>query len=544
MENIHDKSLQVSLNEVQGKDNENITINPDFSDLINPNSQEPTISVDDIKKEAERLKNKLSESIDHNEILTRLLDEIQEVDFKEEAFPKVKRLREQLEKLNPNSDEYKEIQSEIDGCKLNQKHYLIISIEEILKTATNNKWSLSKKHDFVYIYNGCYWSEVEKDDLKKFLGEASEKLSVPKFDARYFNFRDNLLKQFQTTAYLPTPENDLNKVFINLKNGTFEINGENQNLRPFDKNDFITYQLPFEYNPDATCPKWQKFLNEVLPDEKLQMVLAEYLGYVFIRNGSSILKEETALILYGTGANGKSVVFEVVNSMLGNENVSSYSLQDLTNENGYFRAKIANKLVNYASEINDKLESNVFKQLTSGEPVSARLPYGEPFTLRQYAKLIFNSNELPKNVEHTNAFFRRFLIVPFEVTIPEEKQDKNLHTKIIESELSGIFNWTLSGLNRLLKQKRFTESEKVKEAVNQYRTESDSVLMFLNERNYKKGTTGNFKAYGDFYNEYREFCFDDGMIPVKKSNFKKRLGANQFQFDRQAGTGQNIVFVN
>ena len=374
MENIHDKSLQVSLNEVQGKDNENITINPDFSDLINPNSQEPTISVDDIKKEAERLKNKLSESIDHNEILTRLLDEIQEVDFKEEAFPKVKRLREQLEKLNPNSDEYKEIQSEIDGCKLNQKHYLIISIEEILKTATNNKWSLSKKHDFVYIYNGCYWSEVEKDDLKKFLGEASEKLSVPKFDARYFNFRDNLLKQFQTTAYLPTPENDLNKVFINLKNGTFEINGENQNLRPFDKNDFITYQLPFEYNPDATCPKWQKFLNEVLPDEKLQMVLAEYLGYVFIRNGSSILKEETALILYGTGANGKSVVFEVVNSMLGNENVSSYSLQDLTNENGYFRAKIANKLVNYASEINDKLESNVFKQLTSGDPVSARLP--------------------------------------------------------------------------------------------------------------------------------------------------------------------------
>jgi putative DNA primase/helicase len=544
MENIHDKSLQVSLDEVQGKDSKNITINPDFSDLINPNSQEPTISVDDIKKEAERLKNKLSESIDHNEIMTRLLDEIQEVDFKEEAFPKVKRLREQLEKLNPNSDEYKEIQSEIDECKLNQKHYLIISIEEILKTATNNKWSLSKKHDFVYIYNGCYWSEVEKDDLKKFLGEASEKLSVPKFDARYFNFRDNLLKQFQTTAYLPTPENDLNKVFINLKNGTFDINGENQNLRPFDKNDFITYQLPFEYNPDATCPKWQKFLDEVLPDKTLQMVLAEYLGYIFIRNGSPILKEEKALILYGTGANGKSVVFEVVNAMLGNENVSNYSLQDLTNENGYFRAKIANKLVNYASEINGKLEASVFKQLVSGEPVSARLPYGEPFTLRQYAKLIFNSNELPKDVEQTNAFFRRFLIIPFDVTIPEEKQDKNLHTKIIESELSGIFNWTLSGLNRLLKQKRFTESEKIKEAVNQYRTESDSVLMFLNERNYKKGTTGNFKTYGDFYDEYRGFCSDDGMIPVKKSNFKKRLEASQFQFDRQAGTGQNIVFVN
>ena len=93
-------------------------------------------------------------------------------------------------------------------------------------------------------------------------------------------------------------------------------------------------------------------------------------------------------------------------------------MQSLTNENGYFRAKLANKLVNYASEINGKLESAIFKQLVSGEPVEARLPYGEPFTLKQYAKLIFNCNELPKDVEHTNAYFRRFLIIPFDVTIP------------------------------------------------------------------------------------------------------------------------------
>ena len=84
---------------------------------------------------------------------------------------------------------------------------------------------------------------------------------------------------------------------------------------------------------------------------------------------------------------------------------------------------IANKLVNYASEISGKLETSIFKQLVSGEPVEARLPYGKPFSITGYAKLIFNCNELPKDVEQTRGYFRRFLIIPFEVTIPEAEQD-------------------------------------------------------------------------------------------------------------------------
>ena len=76
-------------------------------------------------------------------------------------------------------------------------------------------------------------------------------------------------------------------------------------------------------------------------------------------------------------------------------------------------------MVNYASELNRGLEADTFKQLISGEPIEARLPYGQPFTLTDYAKFIFNCNELPTEVEHTHAFFRRFLIVPFPVTIPE-----------------------------------------------------------------------------------------------------------------------------
>ena len=331
-----------------------------------------------------------------------------------------------------------------------------------------------------------------------------------------------VMEQFLSTAYLEAKPTMADKVLINLKNGTFEISPNGAKLRPFDRSDFLTYQLPFEYNPEAKAPLFEAYLNKVLPDVERQKVLAEYLGFVFIKHGSNRLKEEKALILYGSGANGKSVFFEIVSALLGKANTSNFSLQSLTNDNGYFRAKIANKLVNYASEINGKLESAIFKQLVSGEPVEARLPYGEPFTLGQYAKLIFNCNELPRDVEQTNAFFRRFLIVPFEVTIPPNEQDKQLHTKIIENELSGVFNWVLEGLNRLLEQKSFTDCKAAQQAVDNYRIQSDSVKMFVNENEYKATAENHIKIV-DLYHEYKCFCIDDGFKPVNKSNFKKRL---------------------
>ncbi len=427
-----------------------------------------SIDVKEIKPEAQWLLRK-SEATPHTEILHQLIEQFEPLDFEIIA--------------NPHNAE---------NFKLNTKHFLVLSIENTLLFAENNQWGLCKNHDFIYLYNGTFWAEVEKEIFQKFLGEAAEQMGVAKFSARFYIFREQLFKQFLSTAYLPTPQSNQDKVLVNLQNGTFEISPQGTNLRPFDRSDFITYQLPFEYNPQAIAPIFEAYLDRVLPDKERQKVLAEYLGYVFIKHGSNALKEEKALVLYGTGANGKSVFFEIVNSLLGIENVSSFSLQSLTNDNGYFRAKLSNKLVNYASEINGNLEASIFKQLVSGEPVEARLPYGQPFILKQYAKLIFNCNELPKDVEHTNAYFRRFLIIPFDVTIPPPEQDKNLHTKIIEKELSGVFNWVLQGLNRLLEQKKFSDCEAAQQAVEQYKIESNSVQMFLNENEYK-GSLTNYK---------------------------------------------------
>ena len=497
-------------------------LNPVFDDLNNPAT---------ILNHVEELKGK-SEATPHAEILHQLIEQFEPLDFELLAFPYVEKLREKLEQLPVDSEQAKDIRKQLDKIKVNTKHYRILSIKNVSKTATKNRWGLCKNHDFIYLYNGTFWAELDKDEFQKFLGEAAEKMGIRWDNAQDYQFREQLFKQFLATEYLSNPPGNKDTVLINLQNGTFEISPQGTKLRPFDLSDFITYQLPFEYNPQAKAPLFETYLNKVLPDPERQRVLAEYLGFVFIKHGSNALKEEKALILYGTGANGKSVFFEVVNALLGTDNVSSYSLQSLTNDNGYFRAKLANKLVNYASEINGNLEASIFKQLVSGEPVEARLPYGQPFILKQYAKLIFNCNELPKDVEHTNAYFRRFLIIPFDVTIPPQEQDKNLHTKIIENELSGVFNWVLRGLNRLLEQKKFSDCEAAQQAVEQYKIESDSVQMFLNENEYKVSAT-NETPLKDLFNEYRNYCIESGFKACSLRTLADRLRNSGYQTERK-----------
>lgn len=498
-------------------------IKPEFGDLTDPAA---------FLNHIDRLKNTVENTTSHDEILHKLIQQFERVDFQLIAFPEVEKLREQLRHAKPGSDEEKYLLKELEKFKLSLKHFLIISIEKTLQLAEKNRWGLCKNHDFIYLYNGTFWAEIDKETFQKFLGEAAEQMGVAKFSARFYQFREQLFKQFLSTAYLPTPESDKDTVKINLKNGTFEISPQGTKLRPFDRSDFLTYQLPFKYEPQAKAPLFERYLNRVLPDPERQRVLAEYLGFVFIKHRSNALKEEKALILYGTGANGKSVFFEVVTAMFGRQNVSNYSLQSLTEEKGFYRAKISNKLVNYASEINGKLETSLFKAMVSGEPVEACLKYGQPFTMDDYAKFIFNCNELPKDVEHTNAYFRRFLIIPFDITIPEHEQDKNLHVKIIDNELSGVFNWVLQGLNRLLEQKRFSNCEAAQQAVEQYKIESDSVQMFLNENEYKVSAT-NETPLKDLFNEYRNYCIESGFKACSLRTLADRLRNSGYQTERK-----------
>lgn len=337
---------------------------------------------------------------------------------------------------------------------------------------------------------------------------------------------------------MPAPERNTGTTLINLLNGTFEVSAKSQHLRLPSANDFITYQLPFPYSPEADAPTFQSYLDKVLPDKERQAVLQEYLGYVFI--SPQTLKLEKVLLLYGGGANGKSVFIETVNALLGRENVSSYSLQTLTESKGYTRAELATKLLNCASEISGKMENDAFKLLASGEPIEARQIYGRPFTMEHYAKFLFSTNELPKEVEQTDGYFRRWLIVPFDITIPEQEQDKELAQKIIANELSGIFNWVLEGLKRLLIRKNFTDCAAVRKQIAEFRMQSDNVQMFLEDAEYKPSLT-DCTTLQELFNEYKGYCSTNGYFSCSKHKFSQRLRKIDYVVERK--NYGNVVFI-
>ncbi|MCC5908008.1 MAG: hypothetical protein JJU13_17470 [Balneolaceae bacterium] len=470
-------------------------------------------------------------------VLNSLLKQIQPVNFKSEVFDVDKLIKRKAELTKKTTladgslddskkaelDEITRITKELEGLKLYQKHYLIITIEKLLETARANEWDLCKRFSYYYVFNGQYWTVINEDDLATFLGKVAEKMGVPKFDSRHYEFKDKLFKQFEATAHLPEPDINDDTVLINLKNGTFEITPKGQKLREFNSDDFLTYQMEFEHDPTATAPLFFRYLDEVLPDAESQKVLAEFMGYIFTRN----LKLEKVLFLYGSGRNGKSVMFDIIRAMLGENNISYFGLSSLTNDNGYYRAQLVNKLINWASDIGDKLQSNTFKQLASSEPIECRLPYKEPFLLTNVCKFAFNTNTLPTDVEHTDAFFERFLIIPFDKYIKPENRDPELAKKIISKEMPGVFNWVLDGLNRLLEQGNFSHCQASDQVLKEFRKEADSVAMFTDEMNYQADPENWTKAK-PVYSDYREYCYGEGMKPLKRSNFHKRLEALGF----------------
>lgn len=251
---------------------------------------------------------------------------------------------------------------------------------------------------------------------------------------------------------------------INFRNGTLDLG--TMKLEAHDWNDFFCYVLPYSYDPNADCPLFSRYLDEVMPDKDAQKVLAEFVGYIF-----TDLKLEKAAFLYGAGRNGKSVFVEIIEALVGKDNVSHESLSDLCGSVGEnHRANIIGKLLNTCSDVSPAAsQGDVFKRLVSGEQISAKVLYKDVVTTDNYGRMLFCLNELPETKDHSDGYYRRMLIIPFKVQIPKSKVDPMLARHIISSELPGIMNWALEGRKRLVANNRFSDCSLIDKALEEYK---------------------------------------------------------------------------
>lgn len=445
--------------------------------------------------------------------LQQVLNNIQKIDF-----------RKQAEEYGLAPDE-----------KLTQKVVLVVAIRELLKQVDCQNAGLVYSNGLPYFYTAGYWHELPADETKAFLTAAAIALGMKQNEAQHFESQDNLCKQFIATARLLQPHRQQDKVLINFTNGTLEIEKGKLLLRPARKADFLKYQLPYGYDPGASCPLFNKYLNRVLPDTDAQAVLAEFVGNALAPG----LNLQKALVLLGPGSNGKSVFCEIITALFGRDNVSSYTMESLTKQDSRSRPHLENKLLNYSSENSLKLNIEAFKTLVRNEPIEGRHLYGESFTMEHYARLMFNCNQLPRDIEQSEGFFRSFLIIPFKVKITDAEKDPQLAAKIIASELPGVFNWVLAGLQRLLKNKRYTDCEAARQELDTYRRESSSVLMYIDEAGLVPSTDYKKKeTLQTLFCAYNVYCdFNGERFRVNQRTFAKTLREAGFTSIREsAGT--------
>jgi putative DNA primase/helicase len=278
----------------------------------------------------------------------------------------------------------------------------------------------------------------------------------------------------------------------------------------------------------------------VLPDKDTQKTLQQSVAYLFIRD----LKLELVFFLYGIGANGKSVIFEVIRGLLAPEMMSYYSLVHLTNKLGYQVADLHNRLINYGSDASLKnIDPAVFKQLASGEPIGTRQIREKAFTMKNYAKQIYNVNKLDDaDVENTGGFFRRILTIPFEVIIPKELQDKNLHKKLLDNK-AGIMNWIIEGVEEVVANEEIFVSEKCKNFLDNFKKDASPIQLFLEDSRLVATPVGDNEVidFQQVYEIYREFCKKQGEKAVAQRNLNadlKRLG-----FERTRRKQGNVWFA-
>jgi putative DNA primase/helicase len=327
-----------------------------------------------------------------------------------------------------------------------------------------------------------------------------------------------LIEHLKDGSFIRREKINAEKGYLPLFNGI--LNLETLELEAFSPDRLWTFKLPVWYDKKAECPQFEKFLGEVFAGaEDMIPSVQEQFGYCLYPE----MPAHVSFWWYGSGANGKTQLANILRALLGSSNVTSIDLRTL--ENGRFdREHLFGKLANIVGEPDPrKLEkSTVFKACTGEDTIYSDVKYRDQIEFQNFAKMFIYANDYPQIVDVTDAFWRRVLAVNFPNTFKGLKVVKSIGKKIAKAELSGILNWALEGLKRLIANDwEFTRSANEKEAKERMMMMANPVNTFVTERcsiepSAKTTTEALYKAY-------KEFCEEKGIGVTSMDRFGKDL---------------------
>lgn len=308
---------------------------------------------------------------------------------------------------------------------------------------------------------------------------------------------DSALKEAAPHLSLRHEELDADPLAVNCLSGTlrFSVHSDPDSgmskvasvrLDPHRQEDRISKIIGAQFDPKrrfdarAHCPRFITFLERVQPSDDMRRYLQRWLGLSI-----SGLPVQALMFWYGAGANGKSVLIELIAKLLG-DYAAEMRVETLTGKQAQSGAQATPDLVYLVGARlvramepaeGEPLRDSLVKSITSGEPIMVRANYGAFFRLYPYFKLTMSGNHKPDIRSTDDGIWRRMKMVPWDVQIPEEERDPNLVEKLLE-ERDGILQWLVEGLIDYL-EGGMQEPDAVRLATQEYREDSDPVGSFL-----------------------------------------------------------------
>ncbi|MEG0051383.1 MAG: phage/plasmid primase, P4 family [Terrisporobacter sp.] len=371
---------------------------------------------------------------------------------------------------------------EDDKLRLNSVKF-INSLKHICKIVVFNEDYL------VYNYNTKIYDKLDVINLSRIIKFILDTIDRNFWSLKLESFIVTIInRDFEFITDIP-----IYKDYIFFENGIYNI--QTKKLEKYTPNILATYKINNKYVVGSSCNRFLSFINIITnSDKELTMLIQEIMGYVLVNN----TKAQKFFLFYGEGSNGKSVLEALIRAMVGKENTSSVSLEQL--RSNFVIGNIVGKLVNIASENESDFEAEKLKAITSGDSITIDQKYKEPYQHIPTCKMIFISNSLPNTSDNSYGFYRRLIIVPFNKTIKSEDRDVNLISKLL-GEIEGILQWSIMGLERLVENNyQFTNPSEVSRVIKQYKEEQDPVYLFYKDKlTYKVGARINKKKILESY---------------------------------------------
>ncbi len=322
---------------------------------------------------------------------------------------------------------------------------------------------------------------------------------------------------------------------INVTNGLLDLTtGE---LTPHDPAFLSPVQIPAAFDPDAECPAVDDFMRATFPEDSI-VIAYEWLGLLLLADTTM----QKALLLIGTGANGKSVWLSLATALVGAANVSTRTLQEIA-EDRFAAADLYGKLANISPDIPATVlrQVDLFKRLTGEDRISGQRKYSPAFDFAPYARLLFSGQDIPPSPDASYAYRRRWMTLRFAHTFngkpcpcgaTHQRDERLLERITAPEERSGLLNRALAAYLELRARGSFTETDSTAAGAAELDEAIDDTGGFLEEACVREGTVSRTALY-DAYKAWAEAA---GHRPIRDRTFYNRIKAHGFIESKSHGT--------